>query len=373
MKKTNKIRYAVVGLGHIAQSAVLPGFKNASNSTLAALVSGNPKKLKELGKRYKVKNLYSYDQYDECLNSDEIDAVYITLPNNQHREYSERAMQAGIHVLCEKPMAVSSDACESMIRTAKENRVKLMVAYRLHFEESHLDAIRLLKANKFGDVRVINSTFTVPIKHPGIRTSLRQEGGGPLYDIGIYCINAARYLFRSEPEEVLAMAARSDKDVFKNIDESVAVQMKFPGEGLASFVCSFGCAHVGNIQVAGTKGDLFIENAYQYYGPKFLHATIRDKTKIKKVKSTDQFGPELLYFSNCIIKDIEPESSGKEGLADIRIIESIYRSLDTRQPVRVESTLERPERPEPGQEISLPEVKKPELIEVEKPTGKEAA
>ena len=138
-RNQKKVRYAVVGLGHIAQVAVLPAFAHAQNSDLAALVSDDPEKLEKLSRRYGVKARFSYDQFEECLRSGVVDAVYITLPNHLHREYTERAARAGVHVLVEKPMAVTEEDCISMIRVARENEVKLMVAYRLHFEEAEAD------------------------------------------------------------------------------------------------------------------------------------------------------------------------------------------------------------------------------------------
>src|SRR5687767_11475033 len=140
-----KLRYAVVGLGYISQVAVLPAFAHsAKNSELAALVSDDPVKLKKLSKKYEVELTYSYDDYDECL--EEVDAVYIALPNNMHREYTVRAARAGVHVLCEKPMAITEKECEAMIRESAVNRVKLMIAYRLHFEEANMKAVEILKS-----------------------------------------------------------------------------------------------------------------------------------------------------------------------------------------------------------------------------------
>ncbi|HZA52995.1 MAG TPA: Gfo/Idh/MocA family oxidoreductase, partial [Candidatus Udaeobacter sp.] len=159
-REKEKIRYAVVGLGHIAQAAVLPAFAHAKrNSVLTALVSGTPKKLTALGRRCGLHSLYSYDQYEECLHSGEIDAVYIALPNNMHAEYSVRAANAGVHVLCEKPMAVTERQCDSMIRAAHKNRVKLMIAYRLHFEEANLEAIATVRSGRLGEPRIFTSVF----------------------------------------------------------------------------------------------------------------------------------------------------------------------------------------------------------------------
>ncbi len=198
----------MVGLGYIAQKAVLPAFEHAKkNSELAALVSNDPVKLREMGRKYRVNNLYSYDQYEDCLQSGQIDAVYIALPNNLHREYTERAAGRGIHVLCEKPMAVTAADCQSMIQSAKKHKVKLMVAYRLHFEEANLKVVETLKSGKIGEPRIFNSVFTMDVKKGDIRLQ-KELGGGTLYDIGVYCINAARYLFQAEPESVFACSLR---------------------------------------------------------------------------------------------------------------------------------------------------------------------
>ena len=200
-----KIRYAVVGLGHIAQVAVLPAFRRAANSELLALVSGDPKKLKELGKKYRLEHLYSYDDYGRALAN--VDAVYLALPNHLHREYAVRAAAAGVHVLCEKPMAVTQEDCHAMIQAARQNRSKLMIAYRLHFEQGNLEAIELANSGKLGTARLFTSEFSQQVADKNIRTMSSSRGGGPLYDMGVYCINAARYLFRSEPIEVSAVAA----------------------------------------------------------------------------------------------------------------------------------------------------------------------
>lgn len=196
MKTTKKIRYAVVGQGYISQIAVLPAFAHAKkNFEFVALVSGDPKKLKALGRKYGVKRLVGYEGYDALLASGEIDAVFIALPNDQHRDFTERAARAGIQVLCEKPMAVSAEDCEAMVASARENAVKLMIAYRLHFDEAKLKAIELIKQGKIGAPRLFSSIFTIPVKDRSIRVSPRSKGGGPTYDIGAYHINAARYLF----------------------------------------------------------------------------------------------------------------------------------------------------------------------------------
>ncbi|MCC6980338.1 MAG: Gfo/Idh/MocA family oxidoreductase, partial [Candidatus Melainabacteria bacterium] len=175
-----KLRYAVVGLGHIAQIAVLPAFEHAKkNSQLVALVSDDPTKLKEMGKLYGVENLYDYQHYDECLREAELDAVYIALPNNMHKEYAIRAAEAGVHVLCEKPMAMNSQECIDMTEACDKNNVKLMIAYRLHFEEANMKMVQAVADGKIGEARLFNSTFSMQVREGNIRTK-GDMGGGPL-------------------------------------------------------------------------------------------------------------------------------------------------------------------------------------------------
>ncbi|MCM2324239.1 MAG: Gfo/Idh/MocA family oxidoreductase [Oligoflexia bacterium] len=373
MKLKNKIRYAVVGQGYISQIAVLPAFRNARNSQLTALVSGEPRKLKELGRRYGVKHLYSYDEFDECLRSGEIDAIYLALPNDQHRDFAIRASRAGIHVLCEKPMAISSADCQEMIAAAQSSRSRLMVAYRLHFEAANLAAIAAVKSGRLGDPRLFTSVFSLPVKEANIRTRPLELGGGPLYDIGIYCINAARYLFRDEPIEAFATSARrSGKAPFREVDEAFSVTLRFPKERLANFVCSFGAASAGSYQLVGTRGDVIVGNAFELAGGKRLYTTVKEKTKIRHFEARDQFAPLLIYFSDCILKNRKPEPSGIEGLADVRIIEAILQSAKERRPVAIHGP-RKLEHPEPEQVIRRPSFEKPELTGAEEPSADEAA
>ncbi|MDQ6733032.1 MAG: Gfo/Idh/MocA family oxidoreductase, partial [Nitrospirota bacterium] len=312
------VRYAVVGLGHIAQVAVLPAFAHAGqNSQVTALVSGNPTKRTQISKRYGIPHVYSYHDYDRCLKDGHVDAVYIALPNSLHCDYAVRAARAGIHVLCEKPMAVTTEECRQMIKAATRARVKLMVAYRLHFEEANMTAVEILRSNKLGHVRLFNSVFTMQVRPGDIRVK-RKYGGGTLYDIGVYCINAARYLFGEEPMEVSAFAVSGADRRFKEVDEMTGALLRFPKNRLASFVCSFGATDVSAYEVVGTKGRLRLDPAYEYVGELKQEVTIDGKTRERSFPMRDQFAPELLYFSECILTGQDPEPSGEEGLNDIR-------------------------------------------------------
>jgi predicted dehydrogenase len=274
-------------------------------------VSSDPEKLKRLGRRYGIKLGYSYEQYDECLRSSQVDAVYIALPNSMHAEYAIRAANAGIHVLCEKPMAVTEKECESMIHAARKNKIKLMIAYRLHFEEANLKAVELVKSGKLGEPRIFNSLFGMQVKEGNIRTQA-ELGGGTLYDLGIYCINAARYLFQDEPVEVFAYCATRDDRRFKNIDEMTTGVLRFPKDRIASFTSSFGAADIASYELIGTKGILRVDPAYEYVTALKQRITIDGKTRSRTFRRRDQFAPELLYFSDWITKNIESEPSVKK-------------------------------------------------------------
>ena len=253
MKKTarEQVRYAVVGLGHLAQVAVLPAFRHASDSKLVALISDDPKKQTKLARQYGVEKVYRYRDYEECL-SDGVDAVYIVLPNHLHREFTVRALDAGAHVLCEKPMAVTAKDCQTMIRAGERNKRKLMIAYRLHFERANLKAIDIGQGGKLGNLRFFSSEFAQQVVKDNVRlTEKVARGGGPVYDMGVYCINAARYLFRSEPAQVFASSGRADRIRFRNTEEMSSVVLKFPEERFATFTVSFGAADVGRYTLAG--------------------------------------------------------------------------------------------------------------------------
>jgi predicted dehydrogenase len=363
-----KIRYAVVGLGHIAQVAVLPAFAQAKNSVLAALVSDDPEKLEKLGRRYRVKARFSYAQFDECLRSGVVDAVYIALPNHLHREYTERAAHAGVHVLCEKPMAVTEKDCLAMIRVAEENQVKLMIAYRLHFEEANLKAIDLVQNGRLGEPRLFDSVFTMTVKEGDIRLNPRELGGGTLYDIGIYCINAVRNLYGAEPMEVVAFSANSGDPRFLQCEETTSAILRFPGrERLATFSCSFGAADVSSYRVVGSRGELVMDPAYEYAAELKQRVTVDGRSRERTFAKRDQFAPELISFSDCILTGAAPEPSGWEGLADVRVIRALYQSADTGQPVTLEP-FSKEDRPSLDQEIRKPPVRKPDLVNVESPT-----
>ncbi len=365
-RKKQKIRYAVVGLGYISQAAVLPAFKHAPNAELAALVSGDITKLRKLSKQYQVPATYLYEEYEDCLRSGDIDAVYIALPNHLHCEFTLRAARNSIHVLCEKPMAIFESECIRMIEAAEENRIKLMVAYRLHFEKTNLKILETVRSGRIGNPRIFHSLFTMQVDKNNIRLHAN-TGGGTLYDIGIYCLNAARNIFHAEPIEVAAFTANNGDSRFKEVNEMTSVLLRFPDERLAAFTCSFGAADVSSYEIVGTKGSIKVEAAYEMVEEMKYHLKVGKTQRTKTSPKRDQFAPELIYFSNCILNNTEPEPSAEEGLADIRVIEALYDSAHEGKFIRL-APQEKKTLPGLKQEIHKPPVPKQHLIHAAAPT-----
>jgi predicted dehydrogenase len=361
-----KIRYAVVGLGYISQAAVLPAFAHArENSELVALVSSDQEKLEQLAKKYNVGRTYTYERFKECVASGEVDAVYIGVPNHLHREYTETAAKAGVHVLCEKPMAKNEEECWAMIEAASQGNAKLMVAYRLHFEEGNLSAAEAVREGKIGEPRIFRSAFSQQVT-PG-NTRLGEEGGGPIYDLGVYCINAVRHLFDAEPHEVFAYHATGNDHRFETVPEMTGVLMRFPQDRVASFECSFGAADRSSYEVIGTKGVLKMDPAYEMVEDLKSEIIVEGRARVSTFKKRDQFGPELVYFSNCILNDKEPEPGGVEGLADMRVIDAILESAKTAKPVAI-GPAQHIQKPTIAQEIRKPPVDQPQLVRAQSPS-----
>jgi predicted dehydrogenase len=368
-----KIKYAVMGLGHIAQVAVLPAFKHAPNAELVSLISEDPKKLKKISKMYKVReeNCYSFRDFPACLVKAEVDVLYLATPNDTHVDYVIDALNEGVHVLCEKPLAITLEDCDRIINASENNNRLLMTAYRLHFEKANLEAVKLAQTQKkLGELKIFNSTFTMQVKdEDNIRLNDTTKGGGPMWDIGIYCINAARYLFRDEPCEVFAFSENGGEERFSRTDEMINVLMRFPKNRLASFVCSFGADACAAYDLVGTKGRLHVEKAYEYASKRELTFLKDDEAPKKKTfKKADQFAAELIYFSNCVAKNIQPEPSAYEARADVKIILAILESIDNNEPIRLRSSEYNVSHPQPRQMINKPGNEEPDLVNVTAPT-----
>jgi len=367
-----QVGWAAVGLGWITQAAFLPAFRNAGrDARLVALVSGSDRKRNAVADRHGVARdaRYAYDDFEACLERDDVQAIYIGLPNDRHREYAVRAAERGVHVLCEKPMAPSAEDCDRMIDAARANDVKLMVAYRLHFDPANLRAVELVTGGALGEPRYFSSVFSQQVKPGDIRLHPQERGGGPLYDIGIYCLNATRYLFRAEPESVWCTSATGadEKGRFDESPEATTTVLRFDGGRLAQFTCSFGASDVADYRVVGSDGDLLVRNAYHFRGERVLEWGDGDHRREERFPDADQFGPQIRHFSRSIREDADVGSvSGQEGRTDVALIEAMRESMRTGEWVDVHISA-RDERPQSSQAMHCDAIEAPELIEASTP------
>ena len=363
---SKKVRYALIGLGHIAQTAIIPGFNQTTNSELAALVSSDNTKLRILKKRHPEVRTFTDDELQGCLQDPKIDAVYIALPNDMHRACALQAARAGKHILCEKPLALDAREASEMVRTAAAHKVKLMTAYRLHFEPANLASLALIRSGRLGDPRHFSSTFSYQITD---RDNIRLQaarGGGPVYDIGTYCINAARMLMEDEPIEVSAFLARNEDARFDEVEETASVMLRFPRGRLASFVVSFGADTTSRYEFVCTKGRVVLDPAYEYSDGLQQTVTIDGKKETRHFPHVGQFGGEIEAFSHAILNDRKIEPSGEEGVADARVIDAIFQSATTGRAIRLAPTA-KVERPTLRQEKRKPAAPEPRTVHADAP------
>jgi len=361
-----KVRYGVVGGGSIAQGHFMPGVRNTKNSDLTVLVTGDPEKAEALKEEFGLRKTYHYDQFDELLAADEVDALYVATPNHLHTRYVVPALEAGVHVLLEKPMATSEDECRAMIEAAEKGGAKLMIAYRLHFEPATISALERVRAGDIGEARVFNATFTQALKPDNHRA---QNGfdTGPVYDIGVYPINAARHFFEAEPIEVRAVGSRNPEWGLDDMDDTVSVTLRFPGDRLAHFLVSYTLNSFEHYVVAGTKGSLAFHPAFTYGHGLEFRETIGDESEPRTFPEVDQFGSQAEYFSDCILDGLDPEPDGEEGWCDVRVAEAIRRALETGRPEALEP-YSRSRRIEPTQVKGLAPPEPVEMVNAEDPS-----
>jgi predicted dehydrogenase len=367
-----KIRYAIVGLGDIAQEDMMPGVEHTGNSEITALVTSDPVKAEALGRKYNVSTVFGYEEFASAIQSGVFDAIYLATPNWRHAEFIVPALQAGIHVLTEKPLEVSTEKCNEILNAKKLSRAKLMVAYRLHFEPATLDSIKKIRAGELGEVHLFASTFS-QLVDPANHRAQNGELAGPVLDMGAYPVNAARYVFGDEPEEVVsAVGTKHPESGYKqDFWDTVAVTLRFPGNRLAQFnVSYYGNPH-DSFTVVGSKGVLELNPAYTFGTGLTQILGVGKKKETKTFKNTDQFGGEMKYFSDCILNDEEPESDAEEGFADVRVLEGVLSALQTGRSVTL-PPFQRSRRIDTDrQEMMLSAVSTPELVHAGNP-GRDA-
>jgi predicted dehydrogenase len=363
-----KIRYAIVGLGDIAQEDMMPGVDHTGNSVITALVTSDPEKATELGEKYSVDATYTYEQFDEALKSGTFDAIYLATPNWRHAEFIVPALAAGIHVLTEKPLEVSTAKCNEILDAEKLSSAKLMVAYRLHFEPSTLDTIDKIRSGELGRVHLFSSTFTQMVD-PNNHRVHSGELAGPVFDMGPYPVNAARYIFEDEPTEVVSAVGskHSESGFDQDFMDTVAVTLRFPDERFAQFTLSYFANPTDTFTVVGTKGTIQLDPAFSFGTPHEQTTSIGEKKDKKSFKNTDHFGGELKYFSDCILNGTEPEPDGEEGFADVRVLEGILQAMQLGRSVSLSPFTRAKRIDTQAQLVTLGAVSTPDLVNATNP------
>jgi predicted dehydrogenase len=326
-----KLGYALVGLGSLSENQLAPALLKTKLCKLTGLVSGHPDKAKVWAQKYGVpeKNIYDYQSFDQIKDNPDIDIVYVVLPNGMHAEFTIRAAKAGKHVLCEKPMAVSVKECDAMIAACRAAKRKLAIGYRLHFEPNNLEMVRLAREKTFGAVKVIEAAAGFPIGDPKQwRLDKKLAGGGSLMDIGIYALQAARYISGEEPVTVTALSSSTDPVKFKpGVEESVLFTLKFPGGIIANCASSYGVG-LNRYRASAERGWFEVQPALNYQG---IKGRMRSDSGVKDwdLPQIDQFAAEMDDFADCILNEKQTRVPGEEGRRDVHIIEAIYKAAAT--------------------------------------------
>ena len=333
-----KLGWAVVGLGNLSIHEILPAFAKCEKSKVVAFVSGHPDKANKLAMRYGVnpKNIYNYQNYDTIKDNPEVDIIYIVLPNGMHAEYTVRGLQAGKHVLTEKPMAGTPAECQTMIDAARKASRKLMVAYRCRYEPYNREAIRIARSHELGPTKVILADHGFNIGDP-TQWRLKKDlaGGGSLMDIGIYSLQAARYLSGEEPAEVNAVMYSTPGDPrFKEVEETIDFQLRFASGVLANCTSSYGYAGQNHYRVVGTEGWLELDPATSYRGLR-MRVHRANVTEERELPVRDHFALEMDHLSECVMENKEPLTPGEEGLRDLRVMMAIYEAAKTGKTVEL--------------------------------------
>jgi len=339
MGRSKRVGFAVVGLGRIAEFAVLPAFRHSRKAKLVALVSGNEKKAKRLARKFRASDYYTYDDYALCLSHPQVHAVFIATANGTHREFTERAASAGKHTLCEKPMANTVEDAQRMIEACRSSGVRLMIAYRKYFDPASLELKKLVSSGKLGRLKLVHSAFTIFLppgrKVPSWHFDRKLAGGGSLMDVGVYCVNTTRWLTGKEPIEAAAYSWTVEPSRFSDVEENIGFRLTFPEGLVLQATAGWGAAQASFLHVHGERGWAALDPAFAYDEERRLFGKIAGRWFEKKFKVIDEFALEIDAFANCIRRKRDPEPDGVEGLRDVAVMQAIYRSARENRPVPI--------------------------------------
>jgi len=338
MVARKKVGFAVVGLGNIAKGSVLPAFRNCRNAKLVALVGRDPQKTAQLARKFKVPGHYHSDNYTECLANPDVTAVYIATPQSEHLHLTIQAAQAGRHILCEKPLAATVEQSAAMVEGCRNSGVLLMTAYRKCYEPGALALKGLIQSGKLGRIDVIHTAFS-ELYTPGVSPSwlvdAKVAGGGPLMDLGVYCVNTTRWLVEEDPTEVTAQSWINDAKKFREVEEGISFRLQFESGLMVHGSTSYGAALSSFIFVQGTKGWASLSPAFPFDEDRNLTGKIQKRPFERRFKIVDEFALEIDAFASAIQNKRSIEADGMQGHRDMLIMNAIYESARTKQSIPI--------------------------------------
>lgn len=335
-----KLGYALVGLGRLSTNQIAPALQKTEHCDLIGVVTGSPEKAAKWQETYGIakKNTYNYRNFDQIADNPEIDVVYVVLPNSMHEEFTIRAARAGKHVLCEKPMTVSVNEAKQMIDECEKANVKLAIGYRCQFEPHHQECMRLAREKQFGEIRQIDAAFGFRFGNYPLgdlrrwRLEMEYAGGGALMDVGVYALQACRYLTGEEPVSITAREIKTDPVKFAEVDETILWSMEFPSGIVANCSTTYKFNGLNSFTAYCDQGRFGMSPAYSYGGNKGF----ADNKPIEKPE-IDQFAAEMDDFSNVVQQDGKSIVSGEEGLRDLLAVDATYKAVRTGRTVKVGS------------------------------------
>jgi glucose-fructose oxidoreductase len=316
---------ALVGLGYYSRDLLAPALQETTDCYLAGIVTGTPEKEKIWAEKYNIpdKNIYNYENFNSIADNDNIDIIYVVLPNSMHKEYTIRAAEAGKHVICEKPMALNANECREMIEACRKNGVKLSIGYRMHYEPNTQEIIRLGQKEIYGPVQMVTggAGFVMPESMFGNWRLEKKMGGGAMMDMGVYPLNAARYITGKEPIGVTAQTFKNHPEAFDEVDEITTYQLEFSGGCYANLITSFH-ANYSYIRATAEKGWFSLDPFQTYAG-------IKGQSSEGPINfpQINQQAAQMDHFAISVREDKPVKTPGVEGLMDMIVVDAIMESI----------------------------------------------
>lgn len=333
-RPSKKLGVALCGLGGLSTNQIAPALQKTEHCRLAGIVTGSSDKAETWRKKYNLPahSVYTYDTMHRMADNDDIDIVYVVTPNALHLEHTVAAAKAGKHVFCEKPLEISVERCQQMIDACKAADRMLGTAYRCRFEPHHIECMRIAREQELGPVRIVEAGFGIDVGRPDQwRVKHALSGGGALMDVGIYALQATRYLTGEEPVSVSATETKTDPVKFAEVDETVTWTSQFPGGAVAYCTASFKVGGIKNFRANCDRGWFELDPAYYYGGIKGA----RSDGKPLSFPQVDMFAAELDDFARCVIEKRPTSVPGEEGMQDVKILSAIYESIRTGRTVKI--------------------------------------